>query len=117
MEIFRVESVIPRDGRDGGAAIRQCAAFLQHRGKVRPEWNAAVSVDHVLLGHRRVIPRITQLPIDVDVAGVKLMNARHEFVGPVALGRVLRKTDALRQQHDVLGHLLPGIEKFADQCR
>ena len=91
---------------------------LRERGsKVGLERDAAVATDDIGLGRGGVVPRVAKLSVDVHEPRIKLVDAHHDLVGPVTLGRVFGKTDAVREQHQVPGKLLAGVEELVDQRR
>ena len=96
LKIFCIQPLLDRCGLDGFPPLANRLAFGQCGSEISLKRNAAVAADHIGLGRRGVVPRVAQLPVDVYVPCVKLVDARHEFIGPVALGRLFGKTDAVR---------------------
>ena len=117
LKIFRVQPVLSSDCGNAFFPLAKRPTLREHGGKVGLERDAAVAADDIGLGCGGVVPRVTKLPVDVHEPRIKLVDTRHHLVGPVALGRVFGKTNAVREQHHVPGNLLAGVEEFVDQRR
>ena len=115
LKIFRIQPVLGGNCGHAFLSLAKRPTLRESGVKVGLERDAAVAADDVGLGCGGGVPRVAKLSVDVYEPRVKLVNTRHDLVGPVALGRVFGKANAVREQHHMPGDLLAGVEEFVDQ--
>ena len=115
LKILCVQPVLGGDCGHTFLPLAKRPTLRERGGKVGLERDAAVPTDDIGFRRGGVVPRVAKLSVDVHEPRIKLVDTHHDLIGPVTLGRVFGKTDAVREQHQVPGNLLAGVEELIDQ--